>query len=338
MPIAKIKSSFLASGFPAPRFLTLDPVGLDISSAAVRIMKLSKIKAGNVPHVYDEFVLNSPCALLEQESDLHNCDELRSALTKLRDTYKLHYVAVSLPELKTYIFKTTLPKEALKTLKDTLLFKLEENVPLPPQDVVFQYFVLKANGSDVRDGHIDVVVSALPKSVIETYTKLLSELNLSPISFESESQSLARTLVQKNDPGSYLLINLGVSTVNLSIVERNVVQYTSSLPMGSQEIIADLTGPQAQTLKEQINKLLIYWFTNRNDPDNDHKIEIAILSGSAATAPGLVDFLARGLRLSVKLGNVWQNAFSIDDHIPPITFEKSLDYATATGLALLYKE
>jgi len=338
MPIVKVKSNFLSNYFPTPKFLTFDVAGLDISHGAVRVMKLESNNFGFVPHIYDEIILDAPCALLEQESDLHNCEELRNSLKKLKETYKLEYVSVSIPELKTYIFKTKLPKEALKTIDQAILFKLEENVPIPPKDVVFQYSVLSIDKDSVSDDGINVVVSALPKSVISTYTKLLLEAGLHPVSFESESHSLARTLVRKGDNSSYILVNFGISTINLSIVERSIVQYTSSLPINSSEIVQDLNGPQAKVLKEQINKLLIYWFTNKNDPDDDKKIEMAILSGSFSTTPGLVEFLSKGLKLSVVLGNVWQNAFSIDNYVPSITFEKSLDYATATGLALLDKE
>lgn len=337
MPIVKVKSSFISNYFPTPKFLSFDVAGLDITHGAIRVMKLEKNNAGYVPHIYDEIILNTPCALLEQESDLYSCDELRDSLKKLKEQYKLEYVSVSVPELKTYIFKTKLPKEALKTIDQAILFKLEENVPLPPKDVVFQYSILSTDKEWASDNNINVVVSALPKSVIETYTKLLLEVGLHPVSFESESHSLARTLVRKGDNSSYILVNFGISTINLSIVERGIVQYTSSLPINSGEIVQDLNSPQAQALKEQINKLLIYWFTNKNDPDDDKKIEMAILSGEYAATPGLVDFLSKGLKLSVRLGNVWQNAFSVDKYVPPISFEKSLDYATATGLALLDK-
>lgn len=337
MPVVKTQSSFLSRIFPTPDFLTLDPVSLDISPGAVRIMKLMKTNVGKIPKIYDEIILNEPCSLLEKESDLETCDELRSAIKKLRDTYKLKFVSVSLPELKTYIYKTRLPKEALKTIGETLKFSLEENVPINPQDVLFQYSVIDKKKS-VHSDHIDVVVSALPKSVIEMYTRLLKDLDLTAVSFESESHSLARSLVKKDDPGSYLLVHFDVTKVSLAIVEHNVVQYTSSLPIGSDEIIKDLNGASAQTLKEQINKLLVYWFTNKNDPDADHRIEIAILSGAISNQTGLEDFLERGLRLSVKVGDVWQNAFSLDDYIPPIDHTKSLDYATAVGLALINTE
>lgn len=209
---------------------------------------------------------------------------------------------------------------------------------MSPEDVVFQYSILEPRKGVAHEGHIDVVVSTLPKTVIEMYTQLLHELELEPISFESESHSLARSLVKKNDQSSYLLIHFGATKVNLSIVERGSVQYASSFSAESKEIVADFAGEQAQSLKKQINKLLVYWFTNKSDMESDHKIEVAILSGSVAMTPGLVDFLERGLHLSVNTGVVWQNAFSIDDHIPPINHDKSLDYAVAIGLALLNKE
>ena len=96
----------------------------------------------------------------------------------------------------------------------------------------------------------------------------------------------------------------------------------------------DLNGPAAHAMKEQINKLLIFRFTNQNHADIQEKIQTVILTGPYAQTPGLTTFLERRLKVNVRIANVWTNCFDLNDHIPMIAHKKSLDYGTAIGLSL----
>ena len=88
-------------------------------------------------------------------------------------------------------------------------------------------------------------------------------------------------------------------------------------------------------LKDEVNKLSSYWHTHKDATGEMGKqIERIILSGRDAGFSGFDDYLSLSLGIPVEVGNVWHNTFSFHDHIPPILFEDSLDYAAAVGLAL----
>jgi len=330
------KQSWLSKTFPTPGYMTLNPVGLDISRKSIRIMRLVHSKDGFVPSLYEEIKFKESCDFLENEKDLNTCDELREALKKLKAKYGFTFVSVSLPEMKTYIFKIKVPVEAFANLREAVQFQIEENVPLNPRDVVFDYKIL-SDESDVHDGHKDVIVTALPKSVVRTYTSLFKQVGLMPILFESDSHSIGRAVISSEDKNPYLIINFNDTEVSVSIVEKNIVQYTSSIPVSPKEVMADFNGPEAQLMKKNLNKLLVYWFTNKQDSYNQDRIENAILTGSAAATPGLIDFLEKHLTISVKIANIWENCFSLDEFVPPIGRDQSLDYAVSIGLSLIYK-
>ena len=321
--------------FPVPKYLTFSPVGIDISHKVIRALSLKRSKYGLVPDKYQEVILDEVCDLLESNDDLHKCDSLRKALQKLKKDLGLKFVSVSLPETKTYIFKTTIPVEAVPTIEDALTTKIQENVPLEMKDVIFDFILRKDR--ILPNGNVEVVVTVLPKNVIDAYTTLLEEEGMIPISFESESQSIARAIIKHDDDTPYLLINLGYTRVNLTIVEHGIVHYTSSIPYPSEEIVKDFEGKEAQALKTKINQLLVYWFTNKNDPGSDDKISNAILTGPFASSSGMIQFLERSLRINVKAANVWENCFDLDKHIPEISHEESLRYGTSIGLSLIHK-
>lgn len=327
----KKQSAFLKL-FPVPNFLSLDPVGIDISLRSVRAMRLKHSKKGFVPDQHKEIILKEQCELLEKKEDLQNCNELRIALRQLKKDLKLNFVTISLPELKTYIFKTTLPIEALQTIDDALAVKLQENIPLDPSEMIYDYVIADINKNKTN---IEVVVTVLPKSVIETYTKLFHEEGLIPIAFESESQSVSRAVVADGDHTPYLIVNFGHAKISFAIVEHGVVYYTSSLPYSTDSILKDFSGQEAQILKTTLNKLLIYWFTNKHNPDSDEQITNAIMTGSFANEPGLATFLEQHLHVNVGVANVWKNCFDINEYVPEMDLKTALQYNTAIGLALM---
>jgi Tfp pilus assembly PilM family ATPase len=332
MQHVRTKHPLLYRLFPIPTYLTLDTVGIDISPKSVCAMKLSQGKAGLVPTLFKEELLSDECELLESKDDLKRCEPLRVALLKMKEELKLRFVKVSLPEMKTYIFKTSLPHEALATIEDALTVKLQENVPLDPNEILYDFQILPMQKNQRM---IDVVVTVFPKNVITTYTDLLYEVGLVPIAFESESQSNARAVVGQHDDTPYLLMHMGYTKVNLAIVERGVVHYTSSIPYPSEEIIKDFASQPALALRAKINTLLVYWFTNKHNPEVDEQISNTIVTGPFASAPGLIEFLEKGVRINVDTANVWRNCFDINEYVPDIPQDTALRFSTAIGLALL---
>ena len=63
-------------------------------------------------------------------------------------------------------------------------------------------------------------------------------------------------------------------------------------------------------------------------------VEKVFLLGGSANFKGLPEYIAGKVRAQTERPNVWQNAFSFDEYIPPIDYRTSLQYATAIGLAL----
>jgi len=327
------KQSLFSTMFPVPKFLSFDPVGIDISLTSVRAIRLKKTKYGLIPEKYFEVILKEKCEIIEKKEDLENCEELRNALRFLKKEMNLKYVYLSLPEYKTYIFNTILPLEALKSIDDALIIKIQENIPLDISEIVYDYSVVK-----VKKDKLELIVTAIPKNIIELYTKLSKEEGLIPFGFESESQSIARAVIEEGDKVPYLIVNFGHAKISFSIVQDGFVYYTSSLPYSAELICNDFFGQESQILKSTLNKLLVYWFTNKHNPDADEKITNLIITGFYATTPGLSTFLEQHLHVNVIIANVWKNCFDINNFVPELDMKTSLQYNTAIGLTLIKKD
>ena len=76
-------------------------------------------------------------------------------------------------------------------------------------------------------------------------------------------------------------------------------------------------------------------YLHTRDIDREaREIKKVIICGGSANIFGLPEFLKEKLEVSAERADVWDNAFPLETHIPPITRRYSYGYATAIGLAL----
>jgi Tfp pilus assembly PilM family ATPase len=320
----------LAHSFPVTDYLSLGPVGIDITSNAVRLVKLQKKEKGYLPFLYKEVKFNKIINVADMdEVNPVDIESVVEVLKKLKKQHKLKYVVASLPEEKNYIYRTELPYEAIEDIPSAIRFSMEENVPLSVKEINFDYEIL-----EVEPSGIDVVVSVFPKTVVAFYTDILKRAGLTPVSFQSESVALSNAISKPEDRELRLLVRFLGDRVNVAISESGSVQYTSSIKISSEEIMTDLNGPGMKKLIQELNKILIYWFTSKKEAKEQHKIEKAIIVGTGVLTEGLEEALEGGLKVDVSVANVWENCCSSECHIPEISREEALEYAVVIGLAL----
>lgn len=350
-----------ADFFPLPKFLEMRPMGLALTERCVHAIEFVKKSHGLELGRFGTRRI-PPGAI--QEGYVNNKEVVIDTLRSLQKELGMEFVSATLPEEKAYLFKTELPKAAEGDLRGAIELRLEENVPIAAADAIFDFMVIP--GSDNAD-RVDVSVSALPAKVVDTYLEVIKAAGLRPISFGVEAATLGRTLIPRGHLGTFMLVNIGETRTGLSVVSGGVVQFSLTIPVGGDALTDSLekrfsvNSEEAKKIKEEkgfvksrenmeiffsmmntvsaikdeINKLFIYWQTHRSSPDGAGKgIEKIILCGRDANLAGFDEYLSLAMKIPVEIGNVWGNAFSFDDFIPPISFLDSFDYATAIGLAL----
>lgn len=360
---SKLSQRIFHEFFPPPKFLEMPAVGLDISDTAVTALELIRRKGAYAVGRYGQRAF--PLGVISG-GYVNDKERVVAELAKLKDELRLDFVNASLSEEKAYLFKTSIPRVPKKEIRSVLDFKLEENVPIPAEEAVFDYTVITQEGHASPD-HLDVSVTVLPRKVVDTYTELLSTAELVPLSFEIEAQSIARAVVGQGDRGTYLIVNFGETSTGLFIVSDEVVSFTSTVSIGGRNITEAIakylsigieeakkikrertavTGRKnmdllfslmnaISALKDEVNKLSVYWHTHKDARGElRKKIGKIILTGRDSALPGFDEYLAISLSAPVEVGAVWRNAFSFDEYTPPIPFDESLDYAAAVGLAL----
>jgi len=225
------KDSFL-NWFPAPNFLKMSAVGLDISDNSIRFVEL--VGGGDEKKLGRFGKIKLPEGIVSN-GIIKNKPKLVEILRPLKDKYHFNFVRVSIIETNSYIFKTrvsTTPNMSRKEILGSLSFKIEQNVPMKTDDIVFDFDIINQT-----DKNIDIVVTALPKSIIDNFIEVLDEVNLKPLSFEVEAQAITRSSVLMGDKSTLMLVDFRSTRVSVSIVSEGKVRFTSTLDIGGDDLI-----------------------------------------------------------------------------------------------------
>ncbi|MFZ2522054.1 MAG: pilus assembly protein PilM [Minisyncoccia bacterium] len=316
-----MKMSRLFDYFPPPKFLNIPYAGLSISDSAVRVIQFGRKNGKYYVMKYAERSLTKG---LITGGEVKNKAELTQIISSLKKEMDLDYVKVSVPEEKAYLFSAKIRIVPEKQVRSEVEQKIEENVPVPPGELLFDYKVVDSTQSDF----LRVVVSNLPINMAEDYVEIVTEAGLRPFSLEIESQAIVRSLVKAGDSNTVLVVNFAKDKAGLFIANKRIVHFTSTIQMkGDPESDLDL-------LSHEIKKLYGYWHSLKENIDKpEKKIQEIIICGENISET-ILPYLSTHQNTKATLANVWVNSFDIDESVPQIDFMSSLKYPAAIGLAL----
>ena len=356
----KALTSVFLRFFPPPQFISLEAVGVDVSDTSLKYMQFKK--DGSLLRLGLWGDLKIPDGVVEQ-GVVKDVGALGKVIAEVKKVTKTEFVRLSLPEERAYLFETSVKRSLdSEEIYNAIEFGLEQNIPVSPRDAEFDYTPVlhSEHGPDTR-----VVVTAYTKETVLAYYDACKIAGVTPISFEVEAQALARAVVPQGDTGVSLIVDFGKTRTGIGIVEKGILMFTSTVDLGGIHLDEALTSvyPDAtaealiamknehgllrstelplvrdallvpvSTLKSELLTRLSYWSSR---PESENRgVSRVILCGGIANLAGLPDFLTEALGVTTAQAGVWQNAFSIEHDVPPITRRYSYGYATAVGLAL----
>lgn len=310
--------------FPTPRFLTLTDAGISISERTVRYISFAPGKKGDL-HIDHSGEIPLPEGVISA-GEVNDKQKLIEILSKLSSDTGIKFVKATIPEERAYLFTTKVDKVPYADLRDTVAFLIEENAPVSLSKSLFSFEMLD------KPDDFTVAVSVLPTDVAETYVETFEAAGLVPVSFDIESQAIARSMVKYGDYRSHLIIYLGHNRVGFYLVNDGVVQFSTTTAID----VADSENPEMlKVLKMEIRKFFSFW-SSKYDINTmpDQKVERIIIGGPWAKDEKLVSNIMSDVETPYSLGNVWINVCDIEKRLPDMSFETSLAYAAAIGAAL----
>ena len=220
-------------------FLNLKPktFGLDVSDFSLRIVELSKrgrslsLTSWGQSEIKPGLVQNGEIKDEEQMALV-----IKESLKRVQGRkIRVRNVIASLPEDKSFLQVIQMPKMAEEDLRSAIQFEAENYIPLHLDEVYLDFQIIPPLFNHLD--HLDVLLVASPKNIVDSYNSCLKKAGLVPYVLEVESQSIARSLIKRGiSPAPMLLVDFGKSATTLVIYSGRSVRFTSTIPVSSQQL------------------------------------------------------------------------------------------------------
>lgn len=356
----KQNKNFIERAFPIPRSLILANTAIDISDDRLKFYELSRNRGivttksyGSIP--FPHIDLGSPNEKSRAEAI--------AALKSWSTAQKCKSTRIIIHEDEVYVFKVSLPTTNNRELRSFVESVLEENVPIPPSDAIFEYEILSKN---MATQTTVVAVSVISKKSAGSLIDLFLESDIQVVSIETEARALAKALFLKNDDRIHAVVSIMEHHSVICIVEKGAVVFSSAMEVGSADLdqaiakefaiteqaarelkqekafgegngdmkIFEAMVPIFSIIQDELNRMIVYWRTQAKKNKEDKDIENVVLVGSDALIAGFSRYISINSKLPTKIGSVWTNISPVENAVPEIFLQDSFEYGTTIGTLL----
>lgn len=357
----KLLDHFISSIVSPPAF------GLDISDYTVKFVKFSRNFTGELAmEAFGEITIPESIVVggeIKKEEEL--AEILRNNLvTGEGKHFSERFVAATLPEEKGFVHVIQLPRMKPEEAGKAARWEIEGIVPLPPEELSFDYAILPPT-KDSLD-HIDLLVTAFPRTIVAGYIRVLELAGFSPVSLELESQAISRSL-WSGEKEALIFVDLGATRTSVMTVVGGSLIFTRSISVGGKDFeraiserlgvskeearkikieigldkdykdgaVYEMLLPLVSVLADELKKHISFY---REHSQHRHgmpeDIARVVLSGGDANLTNLANYLSMIVKKEVKIGSPLSRLFLGKHFAPPFSKNESLKYTTAIGAAL----
>lgn len=341
-----------------------DIFGLDLSDLSVKVVNLQNDGTRDYVSSFSSVAIPAGCM---SDGEVKQKDQVVLAIKKAIEIagpkkIKTKKVICSLPETKAFLRIISIPQMNSNELKEAVKWEMEANIPLPLDQVYYDWQVIPETLL-LEKNKINLLVVAIAKNVVDQVMDVLESAGLSPVGLEIESIAQARSLLlEKNEKSTSLIVDIGDRRTSFSISKEGVPCFTSSIPLCGQsftdsiskgmgipfeqaekikiahgigddfknDALFKLTQPILENFVQEIERSIDFYVTGLKYSDS---VDRVIICGGGANTKGILPYLSKKIGRGIELGNPWIN-IQLGKNLPVIDKNQSLQYSTAIGLAL----
>jgi len=207
--------------------LKIEAFGLDISDLSLKFLMLKKRGKKFSIVSFGESQIEPR---IIEGGEVKDEEKLAKIIKEATKKVKTKYVVACLPEEKAFLQVIKMPIMSEEDLKSAIVFEAENYIPLPVNEVYLDCEVVPPVYNHLK--HLDVLLAAIPKKIVDPYLRVLKKAGLKPVAFEIESLAIARALI-KDQMTTYpvLIIDLGATRSSFIIFAGKSVRFTTSIPV-----------------------------------------------------------------------------------------------------------
>ncbi|MEM6998002.1 MAG: type IV pilus assembly protein PilM [Patescibacteria group bacterium] len=309
-----------------------DFFGLDIGASAVRMVQLKGQGATKSLARYGSTPVEGNISLSDSPEDIKKMSELIKQAVK-QHGMSTNNVAVGIQSNKVFSTIVDMDKLSPHELEKTLEYQVDSIIPTKASESKVDWAVL--GDSPVQEGKVEVLVSSVANSLVESKLDMLESIGLNVVAFETDSIALARAIVPNDSPEAMMVVDLGLHSADIIIVMAGSPRLSRTISTGTDAIIkaaaTTLAVDYAQAeqfvfkfglVKDKLEGQLVNAITPTIDllvQDIDKsikffngrykgvKIDRIIVTGGASILPEFPLHLANNFGVNVEIGNAWRN-------------------------------
>lgn len=333
-------------------------VGLDIGSKTIKVVEIanegtrSRLKASGIVGYKGKTM-----ELIKEDKEY---TDMAGAVKNLFKEAKIssHDVAIALPETQVYTRTIKFPLLTDSEVASAVKWEAEQYIPIPISEAIVQHQIIERQ-ENTTPAQVVVLLVAVPKVVVEKYSKLMEMAGLNLAIVETELLSLVRSLAPADQ--TVLIVDFGARSTDIAIARRGQLVFSRSIPtagealtravsqaLGVEEAQAEeykktygLSGSQLEgkigkaiepvfrLVSEEMKKAIHFY----QSEEKGESPKSAILSGGSAGIPEAASALTKLLGIEVIVGNPFSKV-----EVEPAAVKELAGYAPlysiAAGLAL----
>ncbi|MFI5447304.1 pilus assembly protein PilM [Polaromonas sp. UC242_47] len=339
-------------------------LGLDISSSSVKLVELSRDKAGNL--VLDRCAIEPLERGWITDGNVEKFDEVAEAVRRLvkKSGTRTRNVAMALPASAVITKKIILPG-GLSEQELEIQVEAEANqyIPFSLDEVSLDFCVIGPSASSAGD--VEVLIAASRKEKVNDRQGLAEAAGLKPVVVDVESYAsrLATARLIENLPNKGLdtmvaLFEVGALTTSMQVIKNDEVLYERDQAFGGAQLTqlivrqygfspeeaeskkrsgdlpddyeSSVLRPFVDSMAQEIGRALQFFFTST--PHN--KVDYVMLAGGSSALPGLTEAVTQQTSFSCMVANPFEG-MTLGNNIREKKMKREASsYLTSCGLAL----
>lgn len=339
-------------------------LGLDISSSSVKLVELSRDKAGNL--VLDRCAIEPLERGWITDGNVEKFDEVAEAVRRLvkKSGTRTKNVAMALPASAVITKKIILPGGMTEQeLEIQVEAEANQYIPFSLDEVSLDFCVVGPSASSAGD--VEVLIAASRKEKVNDRQGLAEAAGLKPVVIDVESYAsrLATARLIENLPNKGLdtmvaLFEVGALTTSMQVIKNDEVLYERDQAFGGAQLTqlivrqygfspeeaeskkrsgelpddydANVLKPFVDSMAQEIGRALQFFFTST--PHN--KVDYVMLAGGSSALPGLTEAVTQQTSFACVVANPFEGMTLGGDVREKKMKREAASYLTSCGLAL----
>lgn len=339
-------------------------LGLDISSSSVKLVELSRDKAGNL--VLDRCAIEPLERGWITDGNVEKFDEVAEAVRRLvkKSGTRTRNVAMALPASAVITKKIILPGGmSEQELEIQVEAEANQYIPFSLDEVSLDFCVVGPSASSAGD--VEVLIAASRKEKVNDRQGLAEAAGLKPVVVDVESYAsrLATARLIENLPNKGLdtmvaLFEVGALTTSMQVIKNDEVLYERDQAFGGAQLTqlivrqygfspeeaeskkrsgdlpddydVSVLKPFVDSMAQEIGRALQFFFTST--PHN--KVDYVMLAGGSSALPGLTEAVTQQTSFACMVANPFEGMILGGDVREKKMKREAASYLTSCGLAL----